>query len=31
MKKKEKKLAGYQGANFRPVHAKLETSKKDKK
>ncbi|CAD5232428.1 unnamed protein product [Bursaphelenchus xylophilus] len=27
MKKKEKKLATYQGANFRPVTAKLETSK----
>ncbi|CAD5223169.1 unnamed protein product [Bursaphelenchus okinawaensis] len=27
MKKKEKKLATYQGANFRPVTGKLETSK----
>lgn len=27
MKKKEKKLAAYQGANFRPVVGSLETSK----
>jgi len=30
MKKKEKKLATYQGANFRPVPTKLEASKEKK-
>lgn len=31
VKKKEKKLATYMGANFKPINPRLETSDKNKK